>query len=129
MFYLLEFGVRLNALTISNSCVWTGLKNGKNSFQVFNGTNKLGFVDSPISGEHNASNFLAAYGIASEFGVSFNQTVRYFKEFKGVKRRLELIANISDIKIYDDFAHHPTAVKKTIEALRNTSKKKWALLN
>ena len=96
--------------------------NGKNSFQVFNGTNKLGFVDSPISGEHNASNFLAAYGIASEFGINFNQTVRYFKEFKGVKRRLELIANVSDIKIYDDFAHHPTAVKKTIEALRNTSK-------
>ena len=44
-------------------------KNGENSFQVFNGTNKLGFVDSPISGEHNASNFLVAYGIASEFGV------------------------------------------------------------
>ena len=70
-----------------------------------------------------------AYGIASEFGVNFNQTVRYFNEFKGVKRRLELIANISDIKIYDDFAHHPTAIKKTIEALRNTSRKKWALLN
>ena len=64
----------LKVLTISNSCVWTGQSNGKNSFQVFNGTNKLGFVDSPISGEHNASNFLAAYGIASEFGVSFNQT-------------------------------------------------------
>ena len=53
-----------------------------------------------------------AYGIVSEFGVNFKQTVKYFKEFKGVKRRLELIANISDIKIYDDFAHHPTAIKK-----------------
>ena len=81
----------------------------ENSFQVFNGTNKLGFVDSPIS--VNITHFLVAYGIASEFGVSFNQTIRYFKEFKGVKRRLELIANVSDIKIYDDFAHHPTAVK------------------
>ena len=99
-------------------------KNGEGGFQVFNGTNKLGFVDSPISGEHNASNFLVAYGIASEFGINFNQTVRHFKEFKGVKRRLELIAIISDIKIYDDFAHHPTAIKKTIEALRNTSRKK-----
>ena len=99
-------------------------KNRKNSFHVFNGANKLGLVDSPISGEHNASNFLVAYGIASEFGVNFNQTVRYFKEFKGVKRRLELIANIADIKIYDDFAHHPTAIKKTIEALRDTSRKK-----
>ena len=48
--------------------------------------------------------------------------MRYFNEFKGVKRRLELIANISDIKVYDDFAHHPTAIKKTTEALRNTSK-------
>ena len=50
--------------------------------------------------------------------------MKYFKEFKGVKRRLELIANISDIKIYDDFAHHPTELKKTIEALRNTTRKK-----
>ena len=105
-------------------CLDWSHKNGENSFQVFNGTNKLGFVDSPISGEHNASNFLVAYGIASEFGINFNQTVNYFNEFKGVKRRLELIANISDIKIYDDFAHHPTAIKKTIEALRNTSRKK-----
>ena len=99
-------------------------KNGGNSFQVFNGTNKLGFVDSPISGEHNASNFLVSYGIASEFGVSFNNIVNYFNEFKGVKRRLELIKNISDIKIYDDFAHHPTAIKKTIEALRNAAMNK-----
>ena len=99
-------------------------KNGEGGFQVFNGTNKLGFVESPISGEHNASNFLVAYGIASEFGINFNQTVRHFKEFKGVKRRLELIAIISDIKIYDDFAHHPTAIKKTIEGLRNASRKK-----
>ena len=99
-------------------------KNGGNSFQVFNGKNSLGFVDSPIYGEHNASNFLASCGIASEFGVSFNNIANYFNEFKGVKRRLELIKNISDIKIYDDFAHHPTAIKKTIEALRNTTRKK-----
>ena len=99
-------------------------KNGGNSFQVFNGLNKLGFIDSPISGEHNASNFLVSYGIASEFGVSFNNIASYFNDFKGVKRRLELIKNISDIKIYDDFAHHPTAIKKTIEALRNTETKK-----
>ena len=122
---VLSFGVWSNVKRFNDKqqlrLDWSNT-NGKNSFQVFNGTNKLGFVDSPISGEHNASNFLVAYGIASEFGVSFNQTVRYFKEFKGVKRRLELIANVSDIKIYDDFAHHPTAVKKTIEALRNTSK-------
>ena len=99
-------------------------KNGGNSFQVFNGINNLGFVDSPIYGEHNASNFLVSYGIASELGVSFNNIATYFNEFKGVKRRLELIKNISDIKIYDDFAHHPTAIKKTIEALRNTTWKK-----
>ena len=99
-------------------------KNKENNFKVFNGSTKLGSVDSPISGEHNASNFLVAYGIASEFGVNFNQAVKYFNEFKGVKRRLELKATISGIKIYDDFAHHPTAIEKTIEALRTISKHK-----
>ncbi|MDA9690123.1 UDP-N-acetylmuramate:L-alanyl-gamma-D-glutamyl-meso-diaminopimelate ligase [Betaproteobacteria bacterium] len=124
---VLSFGVWSKVKRFNDKqqlCLYWPDRNGEASFQVFNGTRKLGFVDSPIAGEHNASNFLASYGIASELGINFNETVRYFNEFKGVKRRLELVTNISDIKIYDDFAHHPTAIKKTIETLRGTSKKK-----
>ncbi len=97
--------------------------NDREGFQIFNGPQNFGRVDSPIPGEHNASNFLASFGIASELGIGFGDSVRYLQDFKGVRRRLELIACISGIKIYDDFAHHPTAIRKTIDGVREASRK------
>lgn len=71
-----------------------------------------------LMGEFNAMNALAAIIAAHQVGVSIQQAAESLTEFKSVKRRLECIGNINNIRIYDDFAHHPTAIKATVKALR-----------
>jgi UDP-N-acetylmuramate: L-alanyl-gamma-D-glutamyl-meso-diaminopimelate ligase len=71
------------------------------------------------SGNHNVRNALAATAAALEAGVSFDRIVAAFAAFQGVKRRLELRGEAKGIRVYDDFAHHPTAVRETVAALRS----------
>ncbi len=71
-----------------------------------------------LGGSHNLENVLAAIAAAQSAGVSLQQSVEALSRFKGVKRRLERTATVSDIAIYDDFAHHPTAIRRTIAGLR-----------
>ena len=71
-----------------------------------------------LSGGHNLENALAAIAAAESAGVSLQQAVEALSRFKGVKRRLERTATVADIVIYDDFAHHPTAIRRTIAGLR-----------
>ncbi len=72
-----------------------------------------------LSGKHNLENALAAVAAAASAGVPLEQAVDSLSRFEGVKRRMERTATVADIAIYDDFAHHPTAIRKTIAALRN----------
>ena len=71
-----------------------------------------------MSGSHNLENALAAVAAAASAGVSLERAVDALSRFEGVKRRMERTATVADIAIYDDFAHHPTAIEKAIEALR-----------
>jgi UDP-N-acetylmuramate: L-alanyl-gamma-D-glutamyl-meso-diaminopimelate ligase len=71
-----------------------------------------------LGGSHNLENALSAIAAAKSAGVSVPQAVDAMSRFKGVKRRLERTATVSDIAIYDDFAHHPTAIRRTIDGLR-----------
>jgi UDP-N-acetylmuramate: L-alanyl-gamma-D-glutamyl-meso-diaminopimelate ligase len=70
------------------------------------------------SGRHNAMNACAAVAAAAAIGVAPEDGLRALASFSGVKRRLELIYDENDIKVYDDFAHHPTAIRLTLEGLR-----------
>lgn len=72
-------------------------------------------------GEHNVMNGLAALIAASQVGVPVGNAVDALNDFSGVKRRLELIADIENIRVYDDFAHHPTAVEQTLLGVRKHS--------
>ena len=74
-----------------------------------------------MSGAHNLENAVAAVAAACHAGVDARVAVGALAEFKGVKRRLERTATVSDIAIYDDFAHHPTAIRRTLEGLRRHS--------
>lgn len=71
-----------------------------------------------LGGSHNLENALAAIAAAASAGVSMQQALEALSRFKGVKRRLERTATVADIAIYDDFAHHPTAIRRTIAALK-----------
>ena len=73
-----------------------------------------------LSGEHNLSNALAASFAAMHVGVSRDVVIEAMANFTGVVRRLEYKGCYKGIKIYDDFAHHPTAIKATIAAVKKT---------
>lgn len=72
------------------------------------------------TGLHNAHNAFMALLAAHEVGVSFEKGAMALSQFKMPKRRMELVGEIGTIKVYDDFAHHPTAIATTIEGLRNS---------
>lgn len=78
----------------------------------------VGNLEWDISGRHNALNALSALAAAAAAGVEPGVAVEALAEFRGVKRRLEELAEIGGIRVYDDFAHHPTAIRMTLEGLR-----------
>ncbi len=71
-----------------------------------------------IMGRHNQFNALAAIAAANHVGIDPQQAALALAEFKNVKRRLEFIGQKNNIRVYDDFAHHPTAIATTIDGLR-----------
>ncbi|MBE0440188.1 MAG: UDP-N-acetylmuramate:L-alanyl-gamma-D-glutamyl-meso-diaminopimelate ligase [Gammaproteobacteria bacterium] len=75
-------------------------------------------VEWTMLGMHNVQNALAAIAAAHHVGVTYQQAAEALSRFKGIKRRMELRGEVNGIKIYDDFAHHPTAIATTIAGLR-----------
>jgi UDP-N-acetylmuramate: L-alanyl-gamma-D-glutamyl-meso-diaminopimelate ligase len=71
-----------------------------------------------LGGVHNLENAVAAIAAARSAGVSLHQALQALARFEGVKRRLERTATVGNIAIYDDFAHHPTAIRRTIAGVR-----------
>jgi len=87
-------------------------------FDVLHGGQHLGKVVWSLTGWHNQLNALAAIAAAHHCGVAASRAVEAFRTFKGVKRRLEVHGVVDGITIYDDFAHHPTAIEATLAGLR-----------
>ena len=88
------------------------------AFDVLRGSLKLAHVDWELIGEHNQMNALAAIAAAEHAGVSPEASAAALAQFKNVRRRMELRGEVGGIKVYDDFAHHPTAMRTTIAGLR-----------
>lgn len=93
------------------------------SLNIFYQNKKEGTLTWECIGDHNASNALAAIAAAHHIGIPANNSIKALATFKGVKRRLEKIGEFKDnIKIYDDFAHHPSAIKSTLDGMRQVLK-------
>jgi UDP-N-acetylmuramate: L-alanyl-gamma-D-glutamyl-meso-diaminopimelate ligase len=88
------------------------------AFDVLRGSLKIGRVDWALLGEHNQLNALAAIGAAEHAGVAPDAAAAALAGFDNVKRRLELRGEAGGVKVYDDFAHHPTAMHTTLAGLR-----------
>ena len=88
------------------------------SFDVLRGSLKLGHVHWGLLGEHNQMNALAALGAAEHVGVAPDAACAAMASFDNVKRRLELRGEAAGVSVYDDFAHHPTAMRTTLDGLR-----------
>jgi UDP-N-acetylmuramate: L-alanyl-gamma-D-glutamyl-meso-diaminopimelate ligase len=70
-----------------------------------------------LTGIHNVSNALAAAAAAHHVGVELSTAAQALLQFKGVKRRMELLGEVAGVKVYDDFAHHPTAIATTLQGM------------
>lgn len=88
------------------------------AFDVLRGSLKVARVEWGLIGEHNQLNALAAIAAAEHVGVAPEQSAAALAEFQNVKRRMELRGEARGIKVYDDFAHHPTAIRTTVNGLR-----------
>ena len=88
------------------------------AFDVLRGSLKVGRVEWQLQGEHNQLNALAAIAAAEHVGVAPEVAAAALASFSNVRRRLELRGEAGGVKVYDDFAHHPTAMHTTINGLR-----------
>lgn len=90
----------------------------KTRFELFQNGKSIGKVASPLMGRHNASNLVGVIGLLLEIGIPLREIQSALDEFQGIKRRQEILATLRGITLIDDFAHHPTAVLETLQAIR-----------
>ena len=89
-----------------------------------------GVVDWSMSGIHNVNNALVAVAAAYNIGVSVKTACAALSAFAGIKRRMELIGDVNDILVFDDFAHHPTAITTTLDGAKKklADRRIWAII-
>ncbi|MEE2787610.1 MAG: Mur ligase family protein [Myxococcota bacterium] len=105
-------GVHLRAIDVQpgpTGCRFTLMRGGK----------VIGDVQSPMAGRHNVWNTLAAFGACFELGLPFEVVVAGLPGFKGAQKRQEEKGEINGVLVIDDYAHHPTAIRETLAALRH----------
>ena len=102
---------------------------GASRFEPFDGQNSEGEVKVTLIGRHNVGNALAVYATARELGIEPEAIREGMATFAGVKRRQELKGEVGGIIVLDDFAHHPTAIRETIEAVKSAyaGRRVWAV--
>ena len=88
------------------------------SLRLMQGAAVIGETQWALNGEHNRANALAALLAARHVGVPFDKGLEALSRFENVKRRMELRGTVNGISVYDDFAHHPTAIATTVAGLR-----------
>lgn len=121
---VLEMGcwtpVQRIAVSANHDCQWHAELTCADdwTFDVFFNAEKIATVDWELSGTHNIVNALSAIAAANHIGIQPADAIASLPRFKGIKRRMEIFARYNGITLYDDFAHHPTAIALTLEGLR-----------
>jgi len=99
-------------------------KGNQSFFTVFHNKEKLGNVTLNLAGEHNISNALASIATGLELNIDFEIIKKALEKIEGVKRRLEIKGEKKGILVMDDYGHHPTEIRATLEAVRRSYSKK-----
>jgi len=124
---------RVETFGTSDGCDWfasdIAVRPSGTSFKVRRKGALVGTFEVPLLGAHNVRNALVAIAVAATLGLDAGPVANALRKFQGVKRRLELRGSVGDIRVYDDFAHHPTAIAETLAALRlaHPDQRIWAL--
>jgi UDP-N-acetylmuramate: L-alanyl-gamma-D-glutamyl-meso-diaminopimelate ligase len=102
--------------------LWTARATGGledfSQFEVLEGGQPRGIVRWQLIGAHNMENALAAIAAARHAGVTVEHAIEALGSFKGIARRMQLRGEVNGVRVYDDFAHHPTAIATTVDGLR-----------
>ncbi|HWP84716.1 MAG TPA: UDP-N-acetylmuramate:L-alanyl-gamma-D-glutamyl-meso-diaminopimelate ligase [Terriglobia bacterium] len=100
------------------------------SFQVLRQGESLGRITMGLFGHHNAANALGAAAMAFHYGIEWDAIRAALASFRGVRRRMELAGEAAGVVVIDDFAHHPTAIRETLRAVRARypGRRLWAVL-
>lgn len=99
------------------------------TFSVRHKGTSYGAFGVPLLGAHNVRNTLAAIAVGAACGLAGSTMAESLAKFKGIRRRLQLRANVDGVSVYDDFAHHPTAISETLAGLRSAfpERRIWAV--
>ena len=98
------------------------------SFDVYKNKKYIGRMHQKLIGKHNALNFLAAFAVLDSMGIGFESVKKSLEDFKGARRRLEVKGVIDGITFIDDYAHHPTEIMASINALKELKYNKMYLI-
>ena len=102
--------------------LWTARPLGSvddfSQFEVLEGGRPRGTVQWQLMGAHNMENALAAIAAARHAGVTVGHAIEALGSFEGIARRMQLRGEVNGVRVYDDFAHHPTAIATTVDGLR-----------
>lgn len=94
------------------------IEDGYQTFELVIDDKIIGTMQTPLSGSYNVANLIAAAAVAVTHGLPFEKLVEGARQFRGMKRRQEVVYNDKGIMVVDDFAHHPTSVKETLQGLK-----------
>ncbi|MEP6884328.1 MAG: UDP-N-acetylmuramate:L-alanyl-gamma-D-glutamyl-meso-diaminopimelate ligase [Gammaproteobacteria bacterium] len=117
----LKMGCWTPCETFGNNSDWSAqiaAGSAATRFAVLHQGKPVAEVNWPLLGDHNVMNALAAIAAARHAGVAPEHAARSLSNFRGVKRRMEIRGVVGEITVYDDFAHHPTAIETTLRGLR-----------
>jgi UDP-N-acetylmuramate: L-alanyl-gamma-D-glutamyl-meso-diaminopimelate ligase len=118
---------------VTEGADWRGydieMADGVTRVQVAHGGQFVGTFDLPLLGLHNVRNALGAIAVGHASGLGATTMIEALRKVRGVKRRLEVVGRVNTVTVYDDFAHHPTAVAETIAAVRtgHPGRRVWAV--
>ncbi len=103
--------------------------NASTTFRVRRGGASLGTFELPLLGAYNVRNALAALAVGAAVGLHVDAMATSLRRFKGVRRRLEHRGTVRGVAVYDDFAHHPTAIAETLAGVRSAypDRRIWAI--
>lgn len=114
---LITYGLKEKAHYMAKNIIHHGL--GTRA-EVYYKEELLGFLELKVPGKHNIINALAAIAVGRELGLTFQEIVEVLKDFQGAQRRFQVLGTVNNILVVDDYAHHPTEIKATLEAARNS---------
>ena len=108
----------INPVTDNDGWTVAAIVEDCSQFNVFHQGQLAATVTWSLSGEHNMYNALAAMIAARHVGIDAKTAAIALSQFQSVKRRMELVGEVNEVRIYDDFAHHPTAIKLTLSGAK-----------